>query len=161
MVIGKPKDQNSYQGELGGLLEVMCTIEIMESILDSSTLAVNSCDSISALRRETIQPEAVKNIWKQVYFISHLSDVFQSMDSGISLVHVYRHQNNGILASNLTSLAYLSVILYTRAEHIMAEFLFSPEKRNTIPIGLSEPHIISSISIHRYPFHSNIALSIP
>ena len=60
MVPGKPKYQNSFWGELWGQLGVMCAIEIMESILGRTTLVVNSCDNISALKQAMIHPEAVK-----------------------------------------------------------------------------------------------------
>ena len=117
MVSGKPKYKNSYQGELRGQLGVMCVIRIMVSILGSTTLLFNSCNNISALRRATIHPEAVKYRWKQVDLISRLYYVYQSMDSGMSLVHIYGHQNSGRLASTLTSLASLNVRLDAPAEH--------------------------------------------
>ena len=40
MVPGKPEDKNCYQGELGGQIGVMCDIEILESIVGSTTLVV-------------------------------------------------------------------------------------------------------------------------
>ena len=55
----KLEDQNSYQGELGGQIGVMCAIEIMDCIAGSTTLVVNCCDNISALRQAIIHPEAV------------------------------------------------------------------------------------------------------
>ena len=51
MIQGKSEDKNSYWGELGGQLGVICTIKIMESIVGSTALVVSSCDNISALRR--------------------------------------------------------------------------------------------------------------
>ena len=101
MVSGKPEDRNSYQGELGGQLGFICAIEIMESMLGSTTLMVNSRNNISAPRRASIHPEAVKLLWKQVDLISCLSDAFNSIDLGMSLVHVYGHHNSDNLASTL------------------------------------------------------------
>ena len=123
MVIDKPEYRNSYQGELGGQLGVMCTIKTMEAILGSTTLVVNSCNNINVLRQATIHPEEVKPRWKKVDLISRLSDVYQSIDSGMSLVHVYGHQNSGKLASTLTPLSYLNAILEKLAAHIMASFM--------------------------------------
>ena len=40
MVPGKPEDKNFYQGEFGGQIGVMCDIEILESIVGSTTLVV-------------------------------------------------------------------------------------------------------------------------
>ena len=77
MVTGKPEYQKSYQGELRGQIGVMCAIKIMEPILGSTTLRVNSCNNISALRQATIHLEAVKLIRKQVYLISYLSNIYQ------------------------------------------------------------------------------------
>ena len=91
MVPGEQEYQNSYQGEIGGQLGIMSSIKIMEPILGSATLVVKSCDNISSLIRATIHPEAVKPRWKQVYHISRLSDVYQSMDPGFYMVHFYRH----------------------------------------------------------------------
>ena len=76
----------------------MWAIKIIESILVSTTLVINSYDNISSLRRTTIHTEAVKLRWKQVDLISRLSDVYQSMDSGVYLVHFYGHHNSGRLA---------------------------------------------------------------
>ena len=59
MAPGKPEYQNSYRGEIGGQLGGICAIQIMESILGSTTLVVNRCDNISALIKASIQPEAV------------------------------------------------------------------------------------------------------
>ena len=120
----------------------------MEFIVGSTTLVVNSFNNISTFRRATIHLEAVKLLWKQVDLISRLSDVYQSMDYGMSLVHVHGHYNSGRPASNLTPLASLNVQLYAIAENIMAEFILSPEKRNTMEIRLLEPHGIPSVSIH-------------
>ena len=58
------------------------------------------------------------------------------MDSGMTLVQVYGHQNRGIRASTLTPLEYLNVRLDSLAENIMAEFLISPASRNVIEIGI-------------------------
>ena len=136
MVPGKPEYQNSYMGKLWGQRRIMCTIKIMESIVGSTTLVVNVCNNISALKWSTIHPEAVELTWKQVDLISRLSDVYQSMDSGMYLVHVHRHQNSGIPESTLIPLAYLNIQLDTIAEHIMAEFLISSVRRNKMAIGL-------------------------
>ena len=76
MVPRKPEDQNSYWGELRGQIGVICGIEIIESIVGSTTLVVNICDNLSALRQETIHPEAVKSILKQVDLISCLYGVY-------------------------------------------------------------------------------------
>ena len=90
MVPGKPKYQNSYQGELGGQLRVMCAIKIMEYILGSTTLVVNSCDNISALRRATIHPEPVKLRWKQVDLISRLYiKIYYPMATNHTSAHPY------------------------------------------------------------------------
>ena len=59
MVPVKPEYQNSYQGELGVKLELMNAIKIMESLLVSTILVVNSCDNIITLRQAEIHPEAV------------------------------------------------------------------------------------------------------
>ena len=118
---------------------------------------VKSCNNISALRQAIIHPEAVELRRKQVDIISRMSNVYRSMYSGISLVQVHGHQNRGSLASTLTPLAYLNVILDALAEHIMAAFLLSSATRNTIAIVLSERHRIQSVSIHGALFHSNIA----
>ena len=138
----------------------MCAIEIMESVLVTTTLMVNSCDNISALRRATIRLEEVKPRWKQVDLISSLSDVYQSMYSGMYLVFVYGHYNRRRPESTLTPLASLNLRMDALAEHIMAEFLLSSATRNTIAIGLLDPHGIPSVSIHGAPFHSNIAQSV-
>ena len=104
MVPGKLEDQNFYRGELGGQLRVMCAIKIMESILGSNTLVVNSCDNIRYPRRASIHPEELKSRRKQADLISCLSDAFNSVDSGMVLVHVYRHHNNDKMASTSTPL---------------------------------------------------------
>ena len=135
----------------------MCAIEIMAYIFGSITLVVDRCDNISALRRETIHPEAVKSSQKRVYLISCLYAVYQWMDYRIYLVHVYGHQNTGRLASIFTPLASLNVTLDALAENIMVAFLLSSATRNTITIGLLDPHRIPSVSIHRSPVHSSIA----
>ena len=129
----------------------------MESILVSTTLVVNIYDNISALRRATINPEAVKLIWNQVDLISRLSDFYQSMDYSMSLVHAYGHHNSRRPASTLTPLASLNIRLDALAEHIMTAFLLSLPTRNTISIGLLDSHRIPSVSIHKEPVHSNIA----
>ena len=121
---------------------------------------VNSCDKISALRQATIHPEAVKSIWKQVDIISRLSDLYQSIDSRMSLVHVPGHQNSRKLASTLTTLASPNVRLDALAEPILASFILLPLTRNTAEIGLLYPQGIPSVSIHGSPLHSNIAQSI-
>ena len=56
MVPDKPGYQNSYQGELGGQLGVICVIKIIESIVVSTPHVVVICDNISALRRALIHP---------------------------------------------------------------------------------------------------------
>ena len=70
------------------------------------------------------------------------------MEYGMSLVHVYGHQNSGKLASTLTPR------LDTLEEHIMVDFLLSSAIINTIAIGLSDLHEIPILSIHRDPVHS-------
>ena len=60
MVPGKAEDQNSYRGDLVGQLGVMCAIAIIDSILGSTTLVVNSWENISALIQVSIHPESVK-----------------------------------------------------------------------------------------------------
>ena len=138
----------------------MCAIEIMEPILGSTTLVVNRYNNISALRKATIHPEAVKFISKQVYLISHLSDVYQSIDSGVSLVHIYVHHNSGKTVSTLTPLAYLNVRLNALAEHIMASFILSSATRSTIAIVILDPHVLTSVSINGASVHFNIAQSV-
>ena len=101
----------------------MCAIKIMEYILIRTTLVVNSCNNINVLRQATIHPEEVKPIWKKVDLISRLSDVYQSIESGMSLLQVYGHQNRGKSASTLTPLASLNVRLDALVEHIMPSFL--------------------------------------
>ena len=66
-----------------------------------------------------IPPKSNKKIWKQVYLISRMYDIYQSMDSGIYLVQVYGHHNSGGTASNLTPLAFIKVGLDALAEHII------------------------------------------
>ena len=78
----------------------------------------------------------------------------------MSLVHVYEHHNSGRLASTLTPLVSINVILDALVEHIMVASLLYPATRNTISIGLSDPHGIPSVSIHGAPDHYNIAQSI-
>ena len=129
MVPGKPEDQNSFIWELGSQLGVMCAVETMESILGITTLIVNTCDNTSTLRLATIHPEAVKSRWKQVDLTSCLSDFYQSMDSGMSRVHIYGHRSSRRPASTLTPLASLNVRLDSLAEHIMASLLISSVKK--------------------------------
>ena len=82
------------------------------------------------------------------------------MESGMLLVHVHGHQNNRMLASTLTSLSYLKIQLYALAQQIMAAFLLLSAKRNTMAIGISDPHGMPSVSIHGSKIHSNITQSI-
>ena len=147
MLPGKPEDQNSYQGEIEGQLRVMCEIEIMDSKLGSTSIVVNSCENISALRRAPIQPEAVKLTWKKSDLISFLSDIYQSIDSRMLLVHIYGHHSSGKLASTLTPLSSLNVRLGALAEHIMASFLLLTATRNTIVVGFSDTNGLPSVSI--------------
>ena len=65
----KPEDQNSYRGEIGFEIGFMYAIKIMECIVGRTTLVVNSCNNISAVRLATIHPEAVKLRWKHVDLI--------------------------------------------------------------------------------------------
>ena len=123
MAPGKPEDQNLHQGELGGQLGVMCAIKIMESIVGITTLMVNSCDNISALRQTEIHPEGVNFKWEQVGFISRIFDVYQSIDSSMSLVRVHTHYNIIRPSSTLMTLASLIIKLDTLVEQIMAAFL--------------------------------------
>ena len=83
MVPGKPEDQNSYQGELYVQLGVICVIQIMESILGSTTLVVNRYDKISALRKALIHPEAVTSRWNQAGLVSSMYDIYHSIDFGM------------------------------------------------------------------------------
>ena len=156
MVPGKTKYQNSCWGEIRGQLRIMCTIKIMEYILGSTKLVVNICDKMRSLRRATIHPEALMHIWKQVDLISRLSDVQYSMDSGMSMLHVYGYHNIRRPESTLTPLESLNVRLYTLEKHIIAEFLLSSATRNTIAIGFLDPHRIPNVSIHGDPVQSNI-----
>ena len=160
MVPGETNNQKSYQGELGGQIRFMYAIEIMEFILGSTTLVVNICDNTSTIRQAKIRPELVESIWKEEDLISHLSDVYQSMESGMPLVHIYRHHNSVNPASTLISVASLNIGLDALAEHIMVEFILSPVTRNKIVIGLSYLHGILSASIHKAPIHSKISQSI-
>ena len=89
----------------------MCNIKILESIVNSTTRVVNNYNYISALRRATIHPEAVKSRWKQLDLNSRLSDVYHSMESLMSLIHVHGHQNSGIPVSTIIPLASLNVQL--------------------------------------------------
>ena len=117
----EPEYQNSYRGELGGHLGVMCAIQIIDSIIGTTPLAVDSCENIGVLRQALIHPESVTSQWKQADLISHL--IYHSIDSIMLLVHVFGHQNSGKLASTLTPLASLNVRLDALAEYIMASFL--------------------------------------
>ena len=74
-VSGKPEDHNYYQGEFGVQPGVICEIQIMDSVLGSTTLVVNSCDNISNTRRASIHPEVVTPQQKQEDLIYRLSDV--------------------------------------------------------------------------------------
>ena len=77
MVLGKQEDQNSYQRGLIGQLRVISAIKIMEYILGSTTLMVNICKNIGALRQFKIHPEAVKLIWNR-YNLSQVYLMFIS-----------------------------------------------------------------------------------
>ena len=136
----------------------MCVIKIMESILGSTVLVVNSCENISVLRQSLIRPEAVTPRSKQADPFSRMYDIYRSIDSGMSLVHVYRHQNIGNPASTLMPLAYLNVRLDAQVEHIMVSFLILTETRNTIAVGFSDPFGLNIVSIHGVPVHSNLIL---
>ena len=129
MVPGKPEDQNSYLGELGGKIGVMCTLQIIDSVMGSTPLMVDICDNISALIRASIHPESVKLLWKQADLISRLSDVYNSINPHMLLVHVYGHHNSGKPAPTLTTVAYLNVRLEALAEFIMALLLSFPAPR--------------------------------
>ena len=135
----------------------MCEIEIMDSILVSTTLVANICDNIISLRQASRHPEAVTPRWIQAYLISGLSDVYHTIDSGMSLVHVHGHQNIGKLASTLTPLASLNVRLDALVEHIMESFLLSSATKNTIVVGFTNPYGLPSVSICGVPIHSNLA----
>ena len=137
MVKGKIEDQSYCQGELGGQHGVMCVIK--------------------TLRQSSIQPKAVKSWWKQAGLISRLSDAYQSIDSSMSLVHVYGHQNSSKLESTLTPLASLNIRLGSLSKQIMAPFLISPATRNTLAVGFSYPYVLPIVSICRVSVHSNLA----
>ena len=94
MIPGKPEYHNSYRGELGGQLGVMCVIQIIESIMGSTPLVVYFCDNISALRWASIHPESVTSRWKQANLISCVSDVYHSIESIIPVVHIHVHHNS-------------------------------------------------------------------
>ena len=134
----------------------MCAIEIIKSVLGSTTLVVNRCDNTSALRQATLHPEAVKSRWKQVDLISRLPDVYKSTDSDMSMVHVYGYYNNRIPASTLTPLPSLNVRLDAIEENTMAVFIISSATIHTMVIGLSDPQGMPSLSIHGSTVHSNI-----
>ena len=74
----------------------------------------------------------------------------------MALVRIYRHHNSGKLASTLTPLAFLNVLLGELAEFIMASLLSSSEPRTTISIGFSDPYGLPIVSICGVPVHSNI-----
>ena len=95
-----------------------------------------------------------------MYLIKIVESIYQSIESAVSLVHVYGHRNSGKTESTLTPLAYLDVILDELAEHIMASFILWPVTRNTIVVGFSDPYGPPNISIYGSPVHSNIAQSI-
>ena len=82
------------------------------------------------------------------------------MGYGMSLVHVYGHQNNGRPALTLTLLASINVRLDALAEHIMSEFILLPATGNTIAIGLLDPQRIPSVSINGAPVQFHISKSI-
>ena len=94
----KPEDQNYYRGEIGFEIGFMYAIKIMECIVGRTTLVVNSCNNINTIRRATIHPEAVTLRRKQVDLISRLSDAYQSINSGMSMLHVHRHHDSSKLA---------------------------------------------------------------
>ena len=135
----------------------MCAIQIIESIMGSTRLMVDSCDNISSLRRALIQPESVTWKWKQEDPISHMSDVYHSIDSGMQLVHVYGHHNIGKPASTLTTVSSLNVLLDALAEFIMTSFLSSSAPRTTIAAGFSDPYRLPIVSTSRVPVNSNIS----
>ena len=89
MLPGKLEYQNSYRGELGGKLWFMYLIQIIESTMGSTSLMVDICDNILVLIQALIHLEAVTLEWKQAFFISCLFDVFHSIDSCMSMLHVY------------------------------------------------------------------------
>ena len=91
----------------------------------------------------------------KVDVISRLSYVYQSINSGMSLVHVYGNHNIGKPASTLP-LASINVRLDALAEHMMTSFLLFTATRNTISIGISDPYRLPIISIHGAPIHSNL-----
>ena len=107
--------------------------------MGSTALVVNICDNIISLRQESIHPELVTSLWNQEDFISRLSDIYHSIESGMLLVHVYGHQNSGNPASTLMPLAYFNIPLDSLAEHILESFLISQEKRNRIAVGFLYP----------------------
>ena len=141
MVLEKLEDHNSYQGDTGGQLGVVCMIQIIESILGSTTLVVDRYDNISVRKQALIHLEALTLWWKQEGPISFLSGVYHSIDYGVSLLHVYVHHNSGKSVSTLTALSSLNVWLDVLEEHIMASFLISPAKRTTIVVGFSDPYV--------------------
>ena len=108
----------------------------------------------------SIHPEAVTTKWKQADLIYRMSDVYQSIDSGMLLVHVYEHQNRDNPASTIKSLSPLNVQLGALSEHIMASFLLSSATRKTIAVGFSDIYGLPSVSIHRVPVHYNISQSM-
>ena len=91
MVSGKLEDQDSYQRELGYQLRVMCTIKIFDSIFYITAFVFNSCDNISSISQVSIHRDVVKSQLKQADLIWCLSDVYQSIDSGMTFIHVYVH----------------------------------------------------------------------
>ena len=132
----------------------MCAIEIMDSILGSTTPMVNRCDSISDLKQAKTYSEAVKLRWKQIDLISRMYHVYRSIYPVMPLLHVCKHQSIRRPESTLTPLSYLNVRLDALAENIIAAF---PTTINTISIGLSDLHRILCVAVHRALVHSNTA----
>ena len=138
----------------------MCAVQIIESIMGITPLVVIICDNRSAFRRSLIHPESVILRWKKADLIFCMLDVYHSIDFGMSLVHMYGHQNSGKLASNLTPLSSLNVLFDALAEYIVASYLSLPTPRTTIAVGLSDPYGLTSVSICGVPVHSDLYWSI-
>ena len=128
--------------------------------MGSNPLVVDSCDNIIILRRALVHLESVTSQWKHAGLIFRLSDVYHSVEYGISLVHVYGKNNSGGSASALTHLASLNVQLDALSEYIMASLISSPAQRTPLVVGLSDPYKLPSVSIFRVPVHSNSVRSI-
>ena len=87
-------------------------------------------------------------------------DMYHSIDSVISLVHVYGHHNSGSSASNLTPLLSLNFRLNELAEYIVASLLRLMAPITPLWVGFSDPYGLPIVYICRVPFIYNTTQSI-